>query len=121
MFADDIKIYTELKNQNSTVNFLTQLDSIYQWSIRWQLSISYSKCNLLYLGRQEANGALLTINGILLATSSSTKDLGNVIDPDLKFDLHINDLVVRAKQRAAILYRIQMFYFSQYRQPNSSF
>ena len=106
MFADDIKIYTELKNQNSTVNFQTQLDSICQWSIRWQLPISYAKCNLLYLGRQEANGALLTIiNGIPLATSSFTKDLGVVIDPDLKFDLHINDLVARAKQRAAIIHR----------------
>ena len=119
MFADDIKMYTELKNQNSTVNFQNQLDSICQWSIRWQLPISYTKCNLLYLGRQEANGTLLTINGNPLATSSFTKDLGVVIDPDLKFDLHINDLVARAKQRAAII--PQMFYFSQYRQPNSSF
>ena len=105
MFADDIKIHTELKNQNSTVNVLTQLDSICQWSIRWQLPISYAKCNLLYLGRQEPNGALLTINGIALATSSFTKDLGVVIDPDLKFGLHIIDLVARAKQRAAIIHR----------------
>ena len=35
--------------------------------------ISYAKCNLLYLGRQEANGALLTINGIPPATSSFTE------------------------------------------------
>ena len=62
MFADDIKMYTELKNPNSTANFQTQLDIICQWSIRWQLPISYAKCNLLYLGRQEANGAILTIN-----------------------------------------------------------
>ena len=105
MFADDIKMYTELKNQNSTVNFQTQLDSICQWSIRWQLPISYAKCNLPHLGRQEANGALLAINGIPLATLSFTKDLGVVIDPDLKFDLHINDIVARAKQRAAIIHR----------------
>ena len=86
-------MYTELKNQNFTVNFQNQLDSICQWAIRWQLQISYTKCNLFYLDRQEANGTLLTIIGILLATSSFTEDLGVVIDPDLKFDLHINDLV----------------------------
>ena len=48
---------------------------------------------------------LMVITRIPLATSSFTKDLGVVIDPDLKFDLHINDLVARAKQRAAIIHR----------------
>ena len=43
-------------------------------------------------------------NGIPLATSSFTKDLGVAIDPDLEFDLHINDLVARGKQRAAIIH-----------------
>ena len=80
------------------------LKCMYRFVGNSQFHIHNATCSIL-AGRQEANGTLLTINGNPLATSSFTKDLGVVIDPDLKFDLHINDLVARAKQRAAIIHR----------------
>ena len=106
IFADDIKIYTELINHDSNPNFQAQLDLIHQWSVCWQLPISHSKCNLLCLGRRRANhGAAFTINDVPLATPNFTTDLGVIVDPDLKFNVHISEIVVRAKQRAAIIHR----------------
>ena len=105
IFADDIKIYTELINHNSDINFQAQLDLIQQWSVRWQLPISHTKCNLLYIGSRGANGTSFTMNDIPLTVTKFTADLGVLIDPSLKFDIHIRDIAMRAKQRAAIIHR----------------
>ena len=40
LFADDIKIYTDLPNISPT-NLQTQLNNIHQWSSTWQMQISY--------------------------------------------------------------------------------
>ena len=50
IFADDVKIYTELSTQNSSFNLQKNLDLIHHWSALWQLTISYSECNILFLG-----------------------------------------------------------------------
>ena len=105
LFADDIKIYTELLNQNSSVAFQTELDLIHQWSVRWQLPIAHSKCHLLSLGRQEASVTSFTINGVTLTISNLSTDLGVIVDPDLKFDRHVHGIVALAKQRAALIHR----------------
>ena len=100
------QIYTELINHDSNPNFQAQLDLIHQWSVCWQLPISHSKRNLLCLGRRKTNhGATFTINDIPLATPNFITDLGVIVDPDLKFNVHISEIVVRAKQRAAIIHR----------------
>ena len=46
-----------------------------------------------------------TINDVPLATPNFTTDLGVIVDPDLRFNVHISQIVVRAKQRAAIIHR----------------
>ena len=51
IFADYIKIYTEFSTSISPNHLQHHLDLIHQWSSTWQLPISYSKCNILTLGR----------------------------------------------------------------------
>jgi len=104
IFADDIKIYTEISCNNQSTNLQNHLDLIHQWSTTWQLPISHSKCNLLYLGQQKANLSF-SISNTLLPELSSVVDLGVTIDPDLKFSDHISSIVTRAKQRAALVHR----------------
>ncbi|MFZ2539437.1 MAG: reverse transcriptase family protein [Oscillospiraceae bacterium] len=55
LFADDVKIYTEITDFNSQQAFQTHLDIIQKWSILWQLPISYSKCNILIVNEIKNN------------------------------------------------------------------
>ena len=103
IFADDIKIYTELIKQNSNTNFQTQLDNIHLWSISWQLKISHSKCILLCQGRQRVNGVTFSIKWCSIVCWKVCNWSGVTIDNGLKFNKRINDLVARAKQRAALI------------------
>ena len=50
LHADDIKLYSLLNNPLDYNDLQSNLNDLQQWSYKWQLSISYKKCNVLYLG-----------------------------------------------------------------------
>ena len=54
LYADDVKIYTELRSAADTYFFQDCLDRIYQWSLTWQLQISSQKCCVIDLGKSTA-------------------------------------------------------------------
>ena len=104
LFADDIKLYTEITTSDSIFNFQNHLDKISSWSILWQLTILYSKCNLLELGRHNLC-QLFHIASNSLNYNQSTRDLGVIIDTNLKFQEHINLIMKQANQRANLIHR----------------
>ena len=55
IFADDLKIYTELSSTDSISNLQNHLNLIHLWSVTWQLQISHSKCHTLTLGPATIN------------------------------------------------------------------
>ena len=102
LFADDIKLYSELSFPHN--NLQTQLDKIYTWSSIWQLNISHSKCNILHVGTK-SNHTVYHISTHPINPVDYVKDLGVIVEPDLKFNRHINDIVCRANQRSSLILR----------------
>ena len=103
LFADDIKIYTDLPNTSST-NLQTQLNNIHQWSSTWQMQISYSKCNIVHIGSSNSPHKL-HIHNIPIKQVGSVVDLGVTIDEHLRFKIHINTIIQKANQRSALIKR----------------
>ena len=50
MFADDVKIYLVVGDIDSSSVLQCGLDAIFDWSLKWQLSVSAKKCVMLQLG-----------------------------------------------------------------------
>ena len=103
LFADDIKIYTDLPNISPT-NLQTQLNNIHQWSSTWQMQISYSKCNIIHIGSSNSPHNLHTHN-IPIKQVGSVVDFGVTIDEHLRFKIHINTIIQKANQRSALIKR----------------
>ena len=103
LFANDLKLYTEISDINSATNFQSNLDFLYAWSIRWQIGISNSKSVILDLGISQHQP--FSIGSSFLTSPLFVKDLGIIIDPQLKFNNHIFEIVKRANQRAALIHR----------------
>ena len=82
----------------------TQLDNIHTWSSIWQLNISHSKCNILHVGTK-SNHTVYHISTHPINPVDYVKDLGVTVEPDLKFNRHINDIVCRANQRSSLILR----------------
>ena len=104
LFADDVKLYTNLTLPQAATNFQSHLDYIKSWADTWQLTIANSKCNILELGPHPSN-TTFSISGTPIELSNTVKDLGVTIDSKLKFTQHITDIVRRAHQRASLIYR----------------
>ena len=104
LYADDIKLYSELYSPDSALNFQNHLDLISAWSSKWQISISHSKCSILELGRDNL-GSCFSLDNQIITRSGLVKDLGVHVDSDLSFAPHIRDIVSRAKQRSSLIFR----------------
>ena len=49
IFADDTKIYREIKDQHDTKQLQDDIDSLKKWSRDWQLLFKASKCKCMHL------------------------------------------------------------------------
>ena len=94
LFADDLKLYSEVSCPVYSNNIQHNLDLIFIWSNTWQLPISTPKCNTLHVGTSPANS--YTISNHYLCNVSPVKDLVILVDSRLKFVDHIQDIVCRA-------------------------
>ena len=104
IFAEDLKMYSELSNINSDFNLQLHLDLINTWSTLWQLTISQTKCNSLLLGHAK-HKLSLSIANAAISNTSLIVDLGVTFDQDLKFKSHVCNIVKKAKQRACLIHR----------------
>ena len=48
--ADDVKLYNVLQTNADYYSLQSKLNQSFEWSERWQLTISYNKCNIMYVG-----------------------------------------------------------------------
>ena len=104
LFADDVKLYSEMSTHASASTFQEHLNHIHKWSIDWQLAISLSKCNLFELGPHCLSHPFF-LSTTQLPYSDTVKDLGINIGPNLKFCQHITELTAKANQRSHLIHR----------------
>jgi len=85
LYADDVKLYTELRSAADTYCSQDCLDRIYQWSLTWQLQISSQKCCVIDAGKSTAvdDGYPCCLGNERLAASENVRDLGVVVDSQL--------------------------------------
>ena len=98
LFADDVKIYIVI-NDIVDVNMSQKgLDSLADWSDKWQLKISVvHKCQTLHLGRSNKDISY-TILDVVIPSVSTVKDLGITIDGLLDYSNHINAIVTPVRE-----------------------
>ena len=87
IFADDTKIYRPLATTTDTAALQKDIDAADKWSKDWQLHFNASKIHALHFGRKNEKHQY-HIGEELLEPTSEEKDLGVIIDEDLKFHRH---------------------------------
>ncbi|BHF74287.1 hypothetical protein SprV_0401737200 [Sparganum proliferum] len=85
MFADDIKLWTVIRNEDDEAKLQANLDRLEQWSGYWLLPFNVSKCNILRIGRTStAHRQTYYLNHTPLPVVEVQKDLGVWITSSLK-------------------------------------
>ena len=105
LFADDVKLYSKIDLCNGS-NLQQSLNNLVEWASVWQMSINISKCFVLPVCKKSSLVCRkYFIKGQCINISSNILDLGITISSDLSFQLHINNIVAKARQRVSTLFR----------------
>jgi len=102
LFADDLKLYTVLETSADCALLQDKLNELCDWCNKWQLTISYKKCNVMFVGNASYNVSF-SINNNCLECVDKVKDLGVIVDANLTFSDHISQVVKRALIRTNLI------------------
>ena len=102
-FADDFKLglaYREgVDNITRQLELQRDVDRLAATSASWNLRLNHDKCVVMRFGgrnSQDGNGPIYEIDGNVLQVVSSYRDLGVIVDRDLRFHTHIGRVVGKA-------------------------
>ena len=104
MFADDTKLYSHVSSPADGVQLQADLDALSRWSNTWLMPFNLGKCKVLHLGRANP-GLEYTMSGAMLDSTPLEKDLGLLVDADLKFREQASSAVAKATQILAVIRR----------------
>ena len=85
LFADDCKLYGTVNRAPNVMQ--TDLNNLEEWSNKWQLPFNESKCKVLHFGYNNEKRDY-TMNDHRLEAVHFERDLGVIVDDELKFHIH---------------------------------
>ena len=94
LFADDAKIYRKIVNIDDCHKLQADTNILLNWSDKWKMKFNANKCKAMSISRKRS--PLLYdyhISGVYLERVQSFTDLGIVVQHNLKWDLHISQII----------------------------
>jgi ribonuclease P/MRP protein subunit RPP40 len=104
LYADDMKIFTSIKEFGDCVRLQDNIDLISTWCIRNSLQLNITKCVVMTLSNKKQKIEFdYNINGVVLERPELVSDLGVLFDNKLSFTGHINFVIKIPGTQMAIL------------------
>jgi len=98
-----------LQLQNDINKLVDWANKLVDWANKWQLNFDISKCYILHLGKLHGYGEY-NIQGTNITSTDKIKDLGVIIDSNLKFHDHVNSVIIsKANQINTRHYIVRLF------------
>jgi hypothetical protein len=108
LFADDTKWGRCVDRDVDKARFQMEIDSLTEWSHTWQLHFNTDKCKIMHLGRNNSKETY-TMDGHVLETTRAEKDIGVMVQDDLKPSLHCAKVAAKANGVLGQLSRAVMY------------
>jgi ribonuclease P/MRP protein subunit RPP40 len=107
LFADDLKAYDVFCGAEGNDKFQHSLNCLVDWSSKWQLNLSVSKCGSLLIAGKSTfkDESELVIKESKISALNYVKDLGVLIDSKLSFEEHIGSIISKSNQRTYLLFK----------------
>jgi hypothetical protein len=111
LFANDTKLFREIKDENDVGAIQSDLNELFNWSETWLLKFHPDKCKKLPIYKNKAyeenTYTMRTYDGgtTVLEHVESEKDIGVTIDRNLIFEKHIQTQINQANQILGLMRR----------------
>ena len=106
MFADDVKCARPISSHEDGEILQANLNSLCSWERQWKMSFKVSKSTVLHCttGKTPVNFEY-ELNGVLVKTSNTYKDIGVFFSADLSFTTHYNYITTRVYRMLGLIRR----------------
>ena len=107
LFADDTKILRQVISREDSLILQADIDALSDWSKKWLLKFNNDKCHVLTMGKLDniTHTHRYTLNEGELEHVFEEKDLGVIIDMELKYEEHIATKVRKANAIVGLIRR----------------
>ena len=104
VFADDTKLYEAVDCVKGKNKLQNDIDALTDWTQKWLMQFNSDKCKVLHLGKKNPQYSYC-MGSTMLQKANSEKDLGVIVDTDLSFENHMNEVVKKANKIAGLILR----------------
>ena len=105
LFADDSKIFKKMAKEEDPKLLQKDVDTMCEWSAKWLLRYHPDKCKYMRIGPPDDEPNKYMVNGHTLSQTKKEKDLGVIMDQDLKFAEHTTTKVNLANKIMGVIRR----------------
>lgn len=113
IFADDTKVYKEIKKTNDRTSLQSDLDSLQTWSDTWLLKFHPNKCKAMSISNRKTSDNINdhyhlydnSGNQVNLEQSEGEKDIGVMVDDSINFSKHIQQQINKANSIMGLIRR----------------
>jgi hypothetical protein len=106
LYADDLKLFREVKCDVDQLILQEDLNSIVTWSYKNKISFNIKKCKVMTFTRKKfVKFTDYSINNEILHRVNEFRDLGLVLDPALSFNQHVTLMVNKAYRNLGFIIR----------------
>ena len=104
MYADDTKVYREIKENDDCDRLQQDLDGLLGWTDKWMLDFHPDKCKYMRIGRSAIEEKRYRVHNNISKTETG-KDIGVIIDNKLKFSEHLSEKINKANKIVGLIRR----------------
>ena len=104
LFADDTKVYRDVSNCEDASSLQEDVETLTTWSGVWQLPFNATKCKCMHFGKKNQQHKY-KMNEHTLEEVEVEKDLGVIVDKNLKFHKHASFAVKKANTILGLIKR----------------
>jgi len=103
LFADDTKLYRSMTSDLDSIQLQKDIDNFLEWSQLCLLNTNNNKCKGMRIAISDRSPLIYMLDGEQLNVVSHQKDLGIVVDHQLKFHQHTTSVASKANRVLGII------------------
>ena len=103
-FADDTKVMKVIDNHHCHADLQNDIKGLEKWAKLWQMQLNVDKCKMMHFGFNNTRHTY-TMNNKELQTVSEEKDLGVIIQDNLKVDKQVAASVAKTNKILGMIRR----------------
>ena len=105
LFADDTKIFRNIRSEDDRETLQKDINTMLEWANKWQLEFHPDKCVSMSINNKEDQPRMYKMKETTLKLVKQEKDIGVVVDEQLKFESHIYEKINKANSMMGLIRR----------------